>query len=79
VSRKVLRLLLVTKEIVEKGVLFFVAPKRAVLSPRLPRNPPRFHHKSTTRIHRFSQNTLKNPSKTHKIARSYHELFSATK
>jgi hypothetical protein len=78
-SRKVLRQLLVAKEIVEKGVLFFVAPKRAVLSPRLPRNPPRFHHKSTTKIRHFFQNTLKNPSKTHKIARSHHELFSATK
>src|ERR1700722_8082523 len=45
----------------ENPVPFFSATKASINAPRLPRNPPRFHHKSTTTNTHFS---AKPPAKT---------------
>jgi hypothetical protein len=45
----------------ENPVPFFSAKKASINAPRLPRSPPRFHHKSTTTNTHFS---AKPPAKT---------------
>jgi hypothetical protein len=47
------------KKIIEKVGVFLSATDVGIQSPRLPRIPPRSHHKFTTAKRRFFQNPLK--------------------
>jgi hypothetical protein len=45
------------KNKLQKRGAFFAPEKVRAKAPRSPHNPPRFHHKSTTKKHAFFQNT----------------------
>src|ERR1700692_2541332 len=57
----------------EIPVPFSVREKVSGNSPRLPRNPPQTHHKSTTPAHPFSPIT---PTKHHKPTPNYFRRYS---
>src|ERR1700722_4989761 len=54
-----------------RGVLFFGSQNSVILCPRLPRNPPQFHHTLTTFCRRtFAQPPSKTPAKAGCFLRS---------
>src|SRR6266566_6288714 len=58
-----------TEKIVEKSGRFLRPEKRGARPPRLPRNPPRSHHKFTIKKHPlFAQPPSKKPAKPQKIS-----------